>query len=126
MKRTRASLVLAFVLLTAACTGGGGGDSTSSNGGSSGPVEIKFWHGYTGATAKEIDKLAAEYSQTHPGVTVTPFFLGDNSFALQKIETAIAGGVYPDISYLYGSFASNIATVPQTVSSTTTSRTTRT
>ena len=116
MKRMRVSLVLAFVLLAAACTsGGGGGDTTPSSGGSSGPVEIKFWHGYTGSAAKEIDKLAAEYSQTHPGVTVTPFFLGDNSFALQKIETAIAGGVYPDISYLYGSFASNIATVPQTV-----------
>jgi multiple sugar transport system substrate-binding protein len=115
MKRIRRSLVLTIVLLTAACTSGGGGDATPSSGGSSGPVEIKFWHGYTGSAAKEIDTLAAEYSQTHPGVTVTPFFLGDNSFALQKIETAIAGGVYPDISYLYGSFSSNIATVPQTV-----------
>jgi multiple sugar transport system substrate-binding protein len=115
MKRMRASLVLAFLLLTAACTSGGGGDATPSSGGSSGPVKITFWHGYTGSAAKEINKLAAEYTQTHPGVTVTPFFLGDNSYALQKIETAIAGGVYPDISYLYGSFASNIATVPQTV-----------
>ncbi|MGZ6546339.1 MAG: ABC transporter substrate-binding protein [Actinomycetota bacterium] len=115
MKRMRASLVLAFVLLTAACTNGGGGNATPSSGGSSGSVNVVFWHGYTGAAAKEIDKLAAEYTQTHPGVTISPFFLGDNSYALQKIETAIAGGVYPDISYLYGSFASNIATVPQTV-----------
>ena len=115
MKRIRMSLVLSVLLLAAACTSGGGGDSTPTNGGSGAPVNVVFWHGYTGSAAKEINKLAAEYTQTHPGVTISPFFLGDNSFALQKIETAIAGGVYPDISYLYGSFASNIATVPQTV-----------
>ena len=117
MKRIRRTgLILAVALVTAACTGGGGGSATPTGAsGSSAPVNVAFWHGYTGPAAKEINRMAAEYTQTHPGVTISPFFLGDNSYALQKIETAIAGGVYPDISYLYGSFASNIATVPQTV-----------
>jgi multiple sugar transport system substrate-binding protein len=116
MGRIRTGVVVAsLLLLISACTGGDGGSGDGTTSGSAGPVTISFWHGYTGLAAKQINKMAAQYSADHPGVTVKPFFLGDNSAALQKIETGIVGGVYPDISYLYGSFATNIAAVPQTV-----------
>jgi multiple sugar transport system substrate-binding protein len=46
---------------------------------------------------------------------VTPQFYGNSDYALQKVLAAIAGGKPPDISYLYGSWAANIATNPTTV-----------
>jgi multiple sugar transport system substrate-binding protein len=42
-------------------------------------------------------------------------FYGNSDYALQKVLTAIAGGKYPDIAYLYGSWAANIAKSPKTL-----------
>ena len=44
---------------------------------------------------------------------MTPQFYGNTDYALQKVLAAIAGGKPPDISYLYGSWAANIATNPK-------------
>ncbi len=59
--------------------------------------------------------LAAEFNRTHPHITVTPQFYGNSDYALQKVLSAIAGGDPPDISYLYGSNAANIASTPKVV-----------
>ena len=50
-----------------------------------------------------------QFNAIHPHITVTPQFYGNNDYALQKVLAAIAGGKPPDISYLYGSNAANIA-----------------
>ncbi len=57
----------------------------------------------------------AEFNQTHPSITVNSQFYGNSDYALQKVLAAIAGGKPPDVSYLYGSWAPNIATNPQLV-----------
>jgi multiple sugar transport system substrate-binding protein len=46
---------------------------------------------------------------------VTAQSYGNSDYALQKVLAAIAGGKPPDISYLYGSWAPNIATNPGVV-----------
>jgi len=77
------------------------------------PVKVVLWHGYTDYEAKAINAAVATYNKSHPKVHVTAQFYGNSDYALQKVLTAIAGGKYPDIAYLYGSWAANIAKSPK-------------
>ncbi len=118
IKRAALPLLLSSALALAAC-GGSSNSSTSSSGGSStatsGHTTITLWEGYTGLEATAIKKLAAQFNAEHPHTTVEVQFSGNSDYALQKVLAAIAGGDPPDISYLYGSWAPNIATNPQVV-----------
>lgn len=112
-------LIVTGALIVAGC---GGSSSKSSSTGSTpasgsggGHVNITLWHGYTDVEGTAIKALAKEFNATHPNITVTPQFYGNSDYALQKVLAAIAGGKPPDISYLYGSWAANIATNPTTV-----------
>ena len=60
-------------------------------------------------------KLVAQFNATHSDVTVTQEYYGNADYALQKVLTSIAGGKPPDLAYLYGSWAANIAKSPKTV-----------
>ena len=114
MRRAWISVVFAVALVAAACTssGGGGGTETPSSGG---PSIVVFWQPYSSGTEKSgLMALVNEFNKAHEGtISVEPLFYGNADYALQKVETAIAGGVYPDIAYLYGSWAANIAGSPQ-------------
>jgi multiple sugar transport system substrate-binding protein len=99
------SIVVALVLVLTGC-------GTGSSGGSSGAIQI--WEGYTGAEAKAFAHLLAQYHRQHPGVQVSSLFV-NNDNTLQKVLTAVRGGSAPDIAYLYGSWAPNVAQIPQVV-----------
>jgi len=99
------SLVAALALAVAGCGTGSGG------GGSSGAIQI--WEGYTGAEAKAFAHLLTKYQHEH-GVQVTSLYV-NNDNTLQKVLTAVRGGSPPDIAYLYGSWAPNVAQIPQVV-----------
>jgi len=79
------------------------------------PVQVVLWHGYTGPEATAINQEVATYNKTHRGVHVTAQFSAANDYSLQKLLTAIAGGKAPDIAYLFGSWAANIAKSPKTL-----------
>ena len=102
---------LLAVLTGAAVLAGCGTDSTSSGGGG-GFQTIQIWEGYTEAEAKAFSHLVAEYEAQHPGQKVSPLFV-NNDNTLQKVLTAVRGGSPPDIAYLYGSWAPNVAQIPQ-------------
>ncbi len=112
----RPTLILAAVIATVVLVSGCGGSGASSNASSNGHVNIVMWHGYTETEAVAIKKLAAEFNASHPSITVSVQSYGNSDYALQKVLAAIAGGKPPDISYLYGSWAPNIATNPGVVS----------
>jgi multiple sugar transport system substrate-binding protein len=101
------ALAAAAVALAGCGTDAGGGSS-----GASGPIQI--WEGYTGAEAKAFAHLVAEYEAQHPGQKVSALFV-NNDDTLQKVLTAVRGGSPPDIAYLYGSWAPNVAQIPQVV-----------
>src|SRR5215475_9969244 len=105
---------LLAVLTGAAVLAGCGTDSTSSGGGGGGVQTIQIWEGYTEAEAKAFSHLVAEYEAQHPGQKVSPLFV-NNDNTLQKVLTAVRGGSPPDIAYLYGSWAPNVAQIPQVV-----------
>ena len=111
-------LIVIGALIVAGCGSSGKSSGTSSSigsGSTAGHVNITLWHGYTDVEGTAIKALAKEFNATHPNITVTPQFYGNSDYALQKVLAAIAGGKPPDISYLYGSWAANIATSPTTV-----------
>ena len=88
------------------------GSDTGGGSGASGPIQV--WEGWTGAEAKTFAHLVAEYEAQHPGQKVSTLYV-NNDNTLQKVLTALRGGSPPDIAYLYGSWAPNIAQIPQVV-----------
>ena len=89
-----------------------GSDATSGNSG--GGTTISIWEGYTQTEAKAFAHLISVYNKAHPGQTVNSLFV-NNDNSLQKVLTAVRGGSPPDIAYLYGSWAPNVAQIPQVV-----------
>jgi multiple sugar transport system substrate-binding protein len=79
------------------------------------PVQVVLWHGFTAYEAKAVNAAVDEYNASQSHVHVQAQFYGNADYALQKVLTAIAGGKYPDIAYLYGSWAATIAKSPKTV-----------
>src|SRR6476661_8804717 len=105
----RRLFLIAATALLAASAGCGG--SSSSNG----VVNVTVWHGYQDIEGKAMTSAAARFNATHPKIHVTVTNYGNADYALQKVLTAIRGGAYPDIAYLYGSWAANIARSPTAV-----------
>jgi multiple sugar transport system substrate-binding protein len=97
---------MSVALGLAAC---GSGSAGTGNGKS-----ISMWEGYTGAEAKEFTRLIAVYEKANPGVKVNVLYV-NNDTTLQKVLTAVRGGTPPDIAYLYGSWAPNVAQIPDVV-----------
>jgi ABC-type glycerol-3-phosphate transport system substrate-binding protein len=101
--------VAAVTLGLAAC-----GTDSGGGGGNGGGGTVSIWEGYTGAEAKAFAHLVAEYQAKHPGQKIAPLYV-NNDNSLQKVLTAVRGGSPPDIAYLYGSWAPNVAQIPQVV-----------
>jgi multiple sugar transport system substrate-binding protein len=121
MKRLILLPLIAATLALSACGGTSSNNNSSSaakasgGGSSGGHTTITVWQGDTETEAAAFKRLVAQFNRTHPKITVVSQFYGNSDYALQKVLAAIAGGKPPDISYLYGSWAPNIATNPQLV-----------
>src|ERR1700722_11579974 len=114
---TVAVLTAALAVGTGVLAGGGtdangGGANSASTGSSSSTIQI--WEGYTDAEAKEFSHLVSEYEAQHPGQKVDSLYV-NNDDTLEKVLTAVKGGSPPDIAYLYGSWAPQVAEIPQVV-----------
>jgi multiple sugar transport system substrate-binding protein len=114
MTRSGVVAVLAAGALSLGLAGCGGG-----SGWSSGATTITMWNGWTDQEGKAFTGLVNAYEKSHPDVDVKVLYVNQD-YSLQKVSTAVRGGSPPDISYLYGSWAPNIATVPSLVDLTST------
>jgi multiple sugar transport system substrate-binding protein len=103
--RTVMACTLVGLGLAACGTGSGGSGSGKS---------ISIWEGWTGAEQKEFKHLVAAYEKANPGVKISVLYV-NNDNTLQKVLTAVRGGTPPDVAYLYGSWAPNVARIPQVV-----------
>jgi multiple sugar transport system substrate-binding protein len=106
-----AALTAAALAVVGCGTDANGGGSSSSG---SSSATIQVWEGWTGQEAKTYAHLVSEYEAQHPGQKVQSLFV-NNDDTLQKVLTAVKGGSPPDIAYLYGSWAPNVAQIPQVV-----------
>jgi len=72
-------------------------------------VQLTWWTGQSDDAQKILQSLADEFEKENPNVSieVTP---GSSSTEelLQKLSAGFAGGNYPDISYAFGSWASQL------------------
>jgi multiple sugar transport system substrate-binding protein len=89
--------------------GCGGGSS-----GSGGKTSITVWEGFTDVEGKAFQGLAKQFNSSHSGIHVNVLET-NNDYALQKVLTAVRGGSPPDVAYLYGSWAPNVAKIPSVV-----------
>ena len=102
---TVAASAAAALLTLAACGSGSSG---------SGKTTVTVWEGYTQTEAKAFGHLVDEFNKSHPTIQVKPLET-NNDYALQKVLTAVRGGTPPDVAYLYGSWAPNVAKIPTVV-----------
>jgi multiple sugar transport system substrate-binding protein len=72
-------------------------------------VTVTVWTGQTAEAEKMLESLAAEFMKEHPNVTLK-LSAGASSTdqLLQKLSAGFAGGNYPDMSYAFGSWASQL------------------
>ena len=89
--------------------------AVGSDSSSGGKTNIVLWHGYVDVEGKALTAAAKRFNATHPKIHVTVQNYGNADYALNKVLTAIRGGSYPDIVYLYGSWAANMARTPKAV-----------
>jgi multiple sugar transport system substrate-binding protein len=107
----KTAVAASLVALGVAACGSGSGSGSSGSGSSGSAIQI--WEGYTQVEAKAFAHLLSEY-QKQTGQTVSSLYV-NNDDSLQKVLTAVRGGSTPDIAYLYGSWAPNVAQIPQVV-----------
>ncbi|GAB2529642.1 ABC transporter substrate-binding protein [Paramicrobacterium agarici] len=108
LKRT--ALVGAAIAAVSALTlTGCGGQQGATTLDKDAPVTITMWSGQTDEAQDLIEKLAAEFEDEHSNVTIE-LSAGASSTEqlLQKLSAGFAGNSYPDISYAFGAWASQL------------------
>jgi multiple sugar transport system substrate-binding protein len=93
--------------LLAACSGGEPQGAQTLD--KSAKVTLTFWTGQESDAEKMLESLAKEFSAAHPNVTIqTSPGASVTDDLLQKLTAGFASNTYPDISYSYGAWASEL------------------
>lgn len=73
------------------------------------PVTLTFWTGQSDEAEKLLEGLAAEFHTQHQGVTIeVSSGASSTEELLQKLSAGFASDTYPNISYSFGSWASEL------------------
>lgn len=98
---------LAAVTALAGC--GGGGKAATTTVDAAAPVTLTFWTGQADQAETLLEGLAADFHTLHPNVTIkVSSGAPSTEDLLQKMSASFAGGTYPDVSYAFGSWASEL------------------
>jgi multiple sugar transport system substrate-binding protein len=107
-----AALAATASLLLAGCSGSQGATTLDPEA----DVTITFWTGQADAAETILEGLAADFEKEHPNVTVdVSSGAPSTEDLLQKLSASFAGGNYPDISYAFGSWASQLEASKRTL-----------
>ncbi|MDM7856007.1 ABC transporter substrate-binding protein [Cellulomonas alba] len=106
----RTALVIAAALATtglAACSGSSGHGASVLN--TEAPVTLTWWTGQPDSANELLQSLAKDFTKLHPNVKIVAEpGASSTDDLLQKMSAGFAGGTYPDISYAFGSWASQL------------------
>ncbi len=103
---TGAGLALSATVLLAGCGGSPQGATTLDE---DAEVTIEFWTGQSDAAHDLLAGLAEEFEEEHPNVTIeVAEGASSTEELLQKLSAGFASGNYPDMSYAFGSWASQL------------------
>lgn len=129
-RSSRPMTVLALMAVAlAGCAGVSDPTPTSPSGASTGPavppitakdpkapVTLTFWTGQASDAQTLLEKKTKEFTALHPNVTIKASSGAPTTDdLLQKLSASFAAGTYPDISYAYGSWASELAASGRTL-----------
>jgi multiple sugar transport system substrate-binding protein len=79
-------------------------------------VTLTWWTGQTAEAQALLEKKAAAFSALHPNVTINAASGAPTTDQLlQKISASFAANTYPDISYAFGSWASELGASGRTL-----------
>jgi multiple sugar transport system substrate-binding protein len=115
--RGRAAAGVAALLTTtallASCASGAQGATTLDK---EADVTLTWWTGQADQAQTILTGLAEEFEEEHPNVTIEiSSGAPSTEDLLQKLSSSFAGGTYPDISYAFGSWASELAESERTL-----------
>ncbi|RIX27770.1 ABC transporter substrate-binding protein [Amnibacterium setariae] len=95
----------ALVAALTGCSGGGGSTTLDTKA----DVTLTWWTGQADEAEKILEGLAGEYEKLHPNVKIdVSSGAPSTEDLLQKLSASFAGGNYPDVSYAFGSWASQL------------------
>ena len=98
--------VLAAATALSGCSAGG---AASGSADPKAKVTLSWWTGQADEAEKVLEKLAAKFERQHPNVTIkVSSGAPSTEDLLHKLSASFAGGNYPDISYAFGSWASQL------------------
>ncbi|MFC8801020.1 ABC transporter substrate-binding protein [Promicromonospora sp. NPDC057138] len=107
-----AALLLTTALLTSCSSGAQGATALDKDA----DVTLTWWTGQADQAQTILTGLAEEFEQEHPNVTIeVSSGAPSTEDLLQKLSSSFAGGTYPDISYAFGSWASELADSERTL-----------
>jgi multiple sugar transport system substrate-binding protein len=79
-------------------------------------VTISWWTGQTEAAQTLLEGLADEFEKEHPNVTIdVSEGASSTEELLQKLSAGFSSGTYPDMSYAFGSWASQLESSKRTL-----------
>lgn len=108
-----AAALLATTALLASCSTGAQGATTLDK---DADVTLTWWTGQADQAQTILTGLAEEFEEEHPNVTIeVSSGAPSTEDLLQKLSSSFAGGTYPDISYAFGSWASELADSDRTL-----------
>jgi multiple sugar transport system substrate-binding protein len=105
--RAAAAAVTALALAAslAGCSGSGGSTTLDVDA----KTTITWWTGQADEAQTILTGLAQDFEEEHPNVTVeVSSGAPSTEDLLQKLSASFAGGNYPDVSYAFGSWASQL------------------
>lgn len=103
-----AAAAAATTLALAAC--GGGSPAGSATLDPEADTTITWWTGQADQAETILEGLAADFEELHPNVTIdVSSGAPSTEELLRKLTAGFAGNTYPDISYAFGSWASELA-----------------
>jgi multiple sugar transport system substrate-binding protein len=108
--RRRAALAaLAVTAVTLAGCSGGAQPASTAAADPNAPVHLTWWTGQTADAEALLEGLAKEFTAAHPNVTIdVSSGAPTTDDLLQKMTAGFASDTYPDVSYAFGSWASQL------------------
>lgn len=105
----RATALVVAVAAAGALTACSSGSKAATEFDPEADVTITYWTGQADEAQTILEGLAAEFEDLHPNVTIDiSSGAPSTEDLLQKLSASFAGGTYPDISYAFGSWASEL------------------
>jgi multiple sugar transport system substrate-binding protein len=106
--RRRAALAAAAVTAVA-LAGCSGAQAPAAPLDTAAPVHLTWWTGQTADAENLLEGLAKEFTAAHPNVTIdVSSGAPTTDDLLQKMTAGFASDTYPDVSYAFGSWASQL------------------